>query len=276
MCRVLRVSRSGYHAWLGRPASDRAQADARLGTEIRRIYQDSRATYGSPRVHAELRASGVRVGRKRVERLMRQQGLTARPPRRKYRAAVVEQAVAAVAENVLERQFDTDRPDQVWVTDVTYIRTWQGWLFLAVVIDLFSRKVVGWSMADHMRTELVLNAFESAAGRRLATSGLLHHSDRGSQYTSWSYQRALRDAEVRCSMSRRGNCYDNAVVESFFGSLKTERVHRHSWPTRDEARLAIHDYIGTFYNPKRRHTANGLVSPDEFEQRYHQERQMAA
>ncbi len=276
MCRVLRVSRSGYHAWLGRPASDRAQADARLGTEIRRIYQDSRATYGSPRVHAELRASGVRVGRKRVERLMRQQGLTARPPRRKYRAAVVEQAVAAVAENVLERQFDTDRPDQVWVTDITYIRTWQGWLFLAVVIDLFSRKVVGWSMADHMRTELVLNAFESAAGRRLATSGLLHHSDRGSQYTSWSYQRALRDAEVRCSMSRRGNCYDNAVVESFFGSLKTERVHRRSWPTRDEARLAIHDYIGTFYNPKRRHTANGLVSPDEFEQRYHQERQMAA
>jgi putative transposase len=276
MCRVLRVSRSGYHAWLGRPASSRARADERLGAEIRRIYQDSRATYGSPRVHAELRASGVRVGRKRVERLMRAQGLTARPPRRKYRAAIVEQAVAAVADNVLERKFDTERPDQVWVTDITYIRTWQGWLFLAVVIDLFSRKVVGWSMADHMRTELVLDAFESAAGRRLATTGLLHHSDRGSQYTSWSYQRALKDAEVRCSMSRRGNCFDNAVVESFFGSLKTELVHRHSWPTRDGARLAIHDYIGTFYNPKRRHTANGLVSPDEFEERYHHERQMAA
>ena len=207
---------------------------------------------------------------------MRKLGLTARPRRRKYRAAVVEQAVAAVAENVLKRRFDTDRPNQVWVTDSTYIRTWQGWLFLAVVIDLLSRNVVGWSMAEHMRNELVPNAFQSAAGRRLVTRGLLYYSDRGSQYTSWSYQRPLRDAEVRCSMSRRGNCYDNAVIESFSGSLKTELVHRRSWPTRDGGWLAMPDYIGTFYNPKRRHTANGLVSLDELERRNHHQEQMAA
>ena len=264
MCRVLGVSKSGFYAWRHRPPSQRMVDDARLTKSIREIHAMSRGTYGSPRVHAELRCRGERVGRKRVERLMRLNGIEARSRRRIRRSKYVEHGLP-VAPNVLDRRFDVDAPNQVWATDITFIWTQEGWLYLAVVVDLYSRRVVGWSMADHVRTELVIGALEMALGNRLPDASLLHHSDRGSQYASYRYQKALEQHGIRCSMSRRGECIDNAVVESFFGTLKTELVYRSTWPTRDAARLAIHEYIEVFYNRRRRHSRLGYLSPAEFE-----------
>jgi len=269
MCRCLKVSRSGFYAWLKSSPSNRAVRDAELSERIREIHAKSRGTYGSPRIHQELRAQGCDVGHKRVERLMRENGVVARFPRRRPTTTVRDEA-DLVAENILDRQFKTGAPDQVWVGDITYIRTLEGWLYLAVLIDLFSRRVVGWSMADHLRTELPMGALEMALGHR-QSHGVLHHSDRGCQYTSGDYQRALRRGGLSCSMSRAGNCHDNAVAESFFGTLEIELFYdQPTPPTRDEARAAVHDYIEVFYNRERRHSTIGYLSPVECEARYHE------
>jgi transposase InsO family protein len=268
MCRCLKVSRSGFYAWLLSSPSTRAVRDAELSERIRDIHAKSRGTYGSPRVHQELRAQGCDVGHKRVERLMRENGITARVPRRRPTTTVRDE-MDPVAENILDRKFTTKAPDQVWVGDITYIRTLEGWLYLAVLIDLFSRRVVGWSMADHLRTELPMGALEMAVGHRQPTAGTLHHSDRGCQYTSNDYQAALRRSGLSCSMSRAGNCHDNAVAESFFGTLEIELFFDQPVPrTRDEARAMVHDYIEIFYNRERRHSTIGYFSPVEFEARY--------
>lgn len=264
MCRVLGVSPSAFYASLSRPPSKRAQANEDIKPVIRAVFLDSRATYGSPRVHFELRHQGRSIGRHRVARLMRAMGLSARFRRRKHRSTYVEHGMP-VAENRLDRRFEVRTPDSVWATDITYIHTREGWLYLAVVMDLFSRRIVGWSMTNHMRTSLVRGALEMALGHRVPSDELLHHSDRGSQYASWEYQQVLKDRGIECSMSRKGECHDNAVVESFFGTLKQELVYRYSWITRREARHAIHDYIKVFYNRRRRHSYLGNVSPAEFE-----------
>lgn len=276
MCRCLKVSRSGFYAWLRSSPSKREVHDVELSERIREIHAKSRGTYGSPRIHQELRAQGCDVGHKRVERLMRKAGVAARFPRRRPTTTVRDET-DPVAENILDRQFKTDAPNEVWVGDITYVRTLEGWLYLAVLIDLFSRRVVGWSMADHLRTELPLGALEMALGHRHTETGVLHHSDRGCQYTSYDYQKELRLGGLTCSMSRAGNCHDNAVAESFFGTLEIELFFDQPVPrTRDEARAAVHDYIEMFYNRERRHSTIGYLSPVEFEARYSQRAAMIA
>jgi len=244
-------------------------------SEIREIHQRSRGTYGSPRICAELRARGRAVSENRVARLMRENGVSARFKRR-WRRTTDSKHTLPVAPNTLDRNFEIEAPNKVWVTDITYIWTLEGWLYLAVVEDLFSRRIVGWSMADHMRTELVLGALDMAIGNRLPEGELLHHSDRGSQYASFTYQKRLEERGLACSMSRRANCLDNAVAESFFGTLKHELVHRQTWISRDQARAAIHEYIEIFYNRWRRHSTLGQVCPAEFERNYNQEAAEAA
>lgn len=268
MCRVLGVSRSGLYASRRRPLkSSRQDADAELIEHIRRVHSASRETYGSPRIHADLRSSGIRVGHTRVERLMRENGIRAQV-RRPFRRTTDSNHDHPIAPNLLDREFDPKRPNQVWATDITYIWTREGWLYLAVVMDLFSRRIVGWSMADHMRTDLVTNAMDMALGNRLPDSDLMHHSDRGCQYTSLAYRQLLARHSITVSMSRRAECYDNAVVESFFGTLKTELIYRSSWSSRTSVRSAIHEYIEVFYNRRRRHSRLGYVCPAEFEDNF--------
>jgi putative transposase len=274
LCRMLRVSRSGFYAWRKREPSVRALRDARLGVDIVSIHHASRGTYGSPRVLEELRVRGERTGRKRVARLMRERGISGCIPRGWRHPSGPPTDTATP--NVLARDFAARMPNRVWASDITYVRTWEGWLYLAVVVDLFSRRVVGWSMQSHMRTDLVLSALTMAVGQRLPEPGLLQHSDRGSQYASDDYQRALRGHGIECSMSRRGNCWDNAVVESFFGTLKSELIYRRSWTTRSEAAAAIHEYIEVFYNRRRRHSYLGYRTPAEHEFIYEQQRTQAA
>jgi transposase InsO family protein len=265
MCRCLDVSRSGFYAWSTSKPSDRDRTDAELAKKIREIHERSRGTYGSPRVLHELEAVGHKIGHRRVERLMRENGIVGRFPRRSCRTTVRDES-HPVADNILNRCFKTDAPNKVWVTDITYIPTGEGWLYLAVMLDLFSRRVVGWSMADHLRTELAMNALEMAIGNRDIAAGLMHHSDRGCQYTSHEYQQALAQRGFQCSMSRAGNCHDNAVAESFFGTLEVELFYDKPIPeTRDQARMAIHEYIEVFYNRQRRHSTIGFVSPAEYE-----------
>jgi len=264
LCRVLQVSPSGFYAWRERPRAQRHMQDQVLGVQIAAIHAASRGTYGSPRVHARLQRQAA-VGRKRVARLMRQAGLRARRPRR-WCSTTDSQHANAVAANVLARQFEPSAPNTVWATDITYVWTWEGWLYLAVVLDLFSRRVVGWALADHMRTELVLNALQMALGRRRPAAELVHHSDRGSQYASDAYRAVLREHGIVCSMSRRGNCWDNAVVESFFATLKTELIHRRSWPTRRAVTTAITEYIEVFYNRHRVHSFLAYHSPADYEE----------
>lgn len=266
MCRVLKVSPSGFYAWASRSPSARAQQADALRPVIAEAHRRSRGTYGSPRVHADLQDCGFRVGRKRVARLMREQGLVGRRPRR-YRVTTDSAHELPVARNALGRQFNVTAPNRVWATDITYVRTWEGWLYLAVVIDLYSRRAVGWAMAEHLRTELVLDALGTALGQRLPTGPLIHHSDRGSQYASAVYRSVLAEHGITCSMSRRGNCWDNAVVESFFATLKGELVDTRPWPTRRAARSAIHEYIAVFYNRHRRHSFLGYLTPADYEDR---------
>ena len=269
LCRVLGVSRAGFYAWRSRPLSARAVADQALLEQIRQIHQRSRATYGAPRIHAELRLDyGEQVGRKRVARLMRVAGLVG-CHRRRRRGLTFRDPHAAPAPDLVERSFTADRPDQLWVADITYIPTWSGWLYLAVVLDVWSRRVVGWAMADHLRTELVVDALDMAIWQRRPAEGLVHHSDQGCQYTSLAFGRRCREAGITPSMGSVGDAYDNAMAESFFATLECELLHRHRFRTRTQARVAVFDYLEGFYNPRRRHSGLGQLSPTEYE-RSHQ------
>ena len=268
MCRVLKVSKSGYYGWRHRPPSARAKADAALAERIGRVHRDSRETYGAPRVHAELRSSGVRCGRKRVARLMRDAGLVGCGGRRRRvrttRTGTTERASAAP--DLVKRNFTPGAPDRLWVADITYAGSWEGWLYLAFVLDAYSRKVVGWSMANHLRTELVLDALNMAIHNRRPAAGLVHHSDRGSQYTSVEFGGRLKEAGLLPSMGSVADAYDNALAESFVSTLKRELLHRHSWPSKEGVRTGIFEYIECFYNPRRRHSSLGQMSPIEYEE----------
>lgn len=269
MCRVMSVSRAGFYAWSGREPSARAREDERLTHRIREIHRENRGVYGSPRIHAELRlADRVHVGRKRVERLMRAANITGLAPKKKGRTTVRVPGVR-VCEDLLDRNFLSGAPNRMWVADITYLRTWEGWLYLAAVQDLFSRKIVGWSMADHMRTELVTDALEMALDRRAPDPGLIHHSDQGGQYVSLALGQKARMAGIAQSMGSKGDCFDNAVAESFFATLKKELVHRRAWPTKAELRGEVFEYIEIFYNRQRRHTHLGQRSPAEYERITH-------
>jgi putative transposase len=265
MCRVLGVSRSGFHAWAGRPPSARAVEDARLTARIRELHEQRRRVYGSPRIWADLVLDdGERIGRKRVERLMRQAGLSGLITK-KYKKTTVRVPGVRVAEDLLDRQFAAGAPNRCWVADITYLRTWEGWLYLAAVQDLYSRRIVGWSMADHMRTELVTDALQMALARRRPRPGLIWHSDQGSQFVSLAFGQQARAAGIAQSMGSKGDCYDNAVAESFFATLKKELIHRQSWPTKNELRTEVFDYIEVFYNRQRRHSTLGRISPSQYE-----------
>lgn len=264
MCRQLGVSRAGFYAWRYRPESARARENSVLAAEVAAIHHESRDTYGSPRVHVELRARGRAVCRHRIARLMRDQGLRSRR-RRRFVKTTDSAHQHPIAPNVLERNFSPESPNTVWAGDITYVPTAEGWLFLAVVIDLFSRRVIGWAMGARIDRQLALDALTMAAARRPSAAGTLHHTDQGSQYASDDYQRALVNLGLLCSMSRRGNCWDNAVVESFFGTLKTEFIHHERFQTRAEAKAKIFDFIETFYNRRRRHSAIDNLSPVDYE-----------
>ena len=263
LCRVVGAAASGFYAWLRRgPGSDRCEgvAGRDLRARVGAIFAASRGTYGSPRVHAELRARGVRVGRNRVARLMREGGLSATIRRRAPRTTDSRHD-HPVAPNLLGRRFAADRPDAVWLADISYVPTGEGWLYLAAIEDMATREIVGWSMADHLRADLACDALLMAIRHRQPPRGLIQHSDRGVQYASEPYQAILARHGLRCSMSRRGNCLDNAPMESFFGSLKTELVHRTTFPTREAARRAIFEYVEGFYNRRRRHSGVGFLTP---------------
>ena len=275
MCEQLGVSTSGYYAWKHRGPSQRARQDDVLVAEIKQVHLESRGTYGSPRVLDDLKERGFEVGRRRVARLMRENELTGAPPKH-FKRTTDSNHDLAIADNVLNREFAVEAPDTAWATDITYVRTWEGWMYLGVVIDLFSRRVVGWSMTTHMRTELVKGALAMALGRRLPQPGMLHHSDRGSQYASHDYRDALREHGIICSMSGKGDCWDNAVVESFFATLKKDLIHRRPWPTVREARQAVAEYIEVFYNRKRKHSTLGYVSPVVYEKQFELEAAVAA
>src|SRR5260370_27159639 len=265
MCRVLEVSVSGYYAWRQREPSQHARSDAELAERVKAAFHDNRGRYGSPRVHAELQAKGVRCARKRVARLMREQELFAKRPR--HRAITTHNEPGAqVAPNLLQRDFSADQPDTKWVADTTYIWTAEGWLFLAVVLDLFSRMVVGWSMAAIQDATLVVQALRMAIARRCPQAGLLHHTDRGSTYTSEEYQSLLQQEGMIASMSRTGDCYDNAVAESFFHSFKGECIDGVYLQTRTQARSITFEFIECFYNRTRRHSTLHYMSPLEDEQ----------
>lgn len=264
LCRVLQVSRSGYYDWQGRPPSRRAQEDERLLVKIRGIHRGSRATYGSPRIHDALRDEGERCGEHRVARLMRVNAIRAKTVR-KFKATTNSNHDYPVAENLLAQDFTATGPNQRWVSDITYVWTREGWLYLAVVLDLYSRAIVGWAMERRMTSQLVRDALVMALWRRGTIQGLLLHSDRGSQYAADDYQQLLRVNGITCSMSRKGNCYDNAAMESFFGTLKQELVYHEDYSTRAEAKASIFEYIETFYNHQRKHSAINYQAPMVFE-----------
>ena len=265
LCRVLRVSKSGYYAWLRRDPSDRALEDEKLRPKVVEAFKLGRGTYGSVRVRRELIAGGFEIGRRRVARLMAEMGLAGLPAR-KFQTTTDSNHVKPIAANVLDRDFKASRPNEKWVTDITYIWTAEGWLYLAAVLDLYSRRVVGWSTGESLETSLCLKALSMALGHRKRIKGLTHHSDRGVQYASEDYQKILKARRIECSMSRRANCWDNAVAESFFGTLKTELIYRRPWLTRESAREAVGEYIEVFYNRIRRHSTIGYLSPAKFEE----------
>ena len=273
LCSVLGVSRSGFYAAHERPVAVRCQEDQQLAVHVAAAHTASRGRYGSPRVHRELQAQGHEVGRHRVARLMREQGLRAREKRR-FQRTTDSQHGLPVAANILDRQFTVPTPNTAWVSDITYLWTREGWLYLVVILDLFSRRVVGWALHDRITRQLALDALTMALRHRQARGGLVHHSDRGSQYASTDYQALLAAHGIICSMSRRGNCWDNAVAESFFSTLKIELAHDADWATHADARAAVSEYIEIFYNTQRRHSALGYVSPVAFE-RQHEDKQAA-
>ncbi|EKZ9247059.1 IS3 family transposase [Salmonella enterica] len=268
LCRVLNVHPSGFYSWLQQPHSQRHQADLRLAGQIKQFWLESGCVYGYRKIHLDLRDSGQQCGVNRVWRLMKRVGIKAQVGYRSPRARKGE--VSIVSPNRLQRQFNPDAPDERWVTDITYIRTHEGWLYLAVVVDLFSRKIIGWSMQSRMTKDIVLNALLMAVWRRNPQKQVLVHSDQGSQYTSHEWQSFLKSHGLEGSMSRRGNCHDNAVAESFFQLLKRERIKKKIYGTREEARIDIFDYIEMFYNSKRRHGSSDQMSPTEYENQYYQ------
>ena len=268
MCRTLEVSRSGFYDWLGREESARAAEDRRLANLIAGIFAESRRTYGAPRVHRELRHRGVRCGRKRVARLMKAAGLRSKVLKRFRVRTTDSNHNFAIAPDLVGREFAVSAPNLVWVADITYIPTDEGWLYLASTMDLFSRRIVGWSMSESLDAEFVLNATRAALHDRRPAPGLIHHSDRGSQYACKRFRDLLRDHGVRSSMSRTGDCFDNAAKESFFHTLKTELVHGERFETRAAARAAVFDYIEAFYNPRRLHSTLGYRSPANFEREH--------
>jgi transposase InsO family protein len=264
LCSVLEVSRSGYYAWCARPPSQRTIEDGELAEDIRNIHHFSKQRYGSPRIHEELAANDTRVGRKRVARLMKENGLSARIKRR-FVKTTDSRHDFPVAPNLLQRDFTADAPNEVWVGDITYLDTREGWLYLAVLIDLYSRRVVGWAMSERIDTALAMGALNMALARRNPPRGLIHHTDRGCQYASHEYRRLLRSIGAECSMSRKGDCWDNAVAESFFASLRKELTNRVVFLSRDAARTSVFEYIEAFYNRVRRHSTNNYKSPNDFE-----------
>ena len=266
MCQVLNVSRSGYYQWLNREPGPRLRRDRVLKGKILETYYEGRGYYGSPRIHQQLIKEGFRCGKKRVERLMRELGIKARQKRR-YKATTDSGHGLPVAKNHLNGDFDVSRPNQRWVSDITYIYTGEGWLYLAAIMDLYSRKIIGWAMEKRMTQDLVVKALEMALQRRRPGRGLLLHSDQGSQYASHYYQHLLWRHGIICSMSRKGNCWDNAVMESFFHTLKVELVYNCRFETRSQARRTIFEYIEVFYNRVRIHSAIGYNSPEEYEKR---------
>jgi putative transposase len=267
ICDLLGVSRSGYYDWATRAPSDRQLTDAWLTERIKEIHAANRGVYGAPRVHAELRMQhGVRVGRKRVARLMRQAEISGLIEKR-WRRTTIRVPGVRVADDLVERRFRPAAANVLWVADITYLKTWEGWVYLAAVQDAYSRRIVGWSMADHMRTELVVDALQMAITRRKPAPGLIHHSDQGGQYVSLGFGQAAGGAGIARSMGSRGDCFDNAVAESFFATLKKELIHRRAWPTRRELIGEVFDYVETFYNRRRRHSTLGMLSPAQFEAR---------
>ena len=266
MCHVLEVSRAGYYAWLGRSESPRAVRLAKVVQTIAQVHRESRQTYGSPRVHRALQAKGVACCENTVAKLMRRAGIRAATVRRFVVRTTDSRHGHAIAENTLDRRFEPGEPDRVWVGDITYIATGEGWLYLAVMLDVGSRRVVGWATADHLRSELVERALSNALKHRRPTGRVLHHSDRGVQYACDDYQELLRAQGLEISMSRKGNCWDNAVMESFFGTLKQELVHRETYGNREEARRSLFEYIEVFYNRQRLHSTLGYLSPAQYEE----------
>ncbi len=264
MAKALDVSSSGYYSWLKRPEGIRKRNNRRLAVEIKAIHKASRQTYGSPRIHAELAAKGISCSRGRVARLMKEQGIRAKQ-KRKFRVTTDSKHSLPVAPNRLDRRFEARQPNQAWLADITYIPTREGWLYLAAVLDLHSWKIVGWAMSNRMKRKLVIDALLMAVWQRKPDRGLLHHSDRGSQYCSKEYQNLLKRHGIVCSMSRKGYCWDNAPMESFFHTLKTELIHHRNYRSRREAKSDIFNYIELFYNPKRRHSSLRYMSPSEYE-----------
>ena len=265
LCGVLEVSPAGYYAWRSRPESQRSCANRELVDDIRRVHRDNCGRYGSPRIHEELKALGRGASRGRIERLMRQHGIRAIMARPRRMWTTDSRHGLPIAPNLLNRNFTADAPNRIWLADITYVETDQGWLYLATVLDLYSRKIVGWAMEDHLRAELPLAALRMAIAAQRPGPGLIHHSDRGVQYASADYRQVIQSAGFKASMSRKGDCYDNAPMESFFHTLKTELVHHQRYATRHEARRDIFAYIESFYNRTRRHSAIGYISPIEME-----------
>jgi putative transposase len=266
MCRLLEVSTSGYYAWLKRPPSTRSREDKILLERIRWFHARSRGTYGAPRIHLDLREADVRVGRKRVARLMQAVGLQG-ISRRKHTKTTLRRPDTRPAPDLVKRNFAADRPDTLWVADITYVHTWAGFLYLSVVMDAWSRRIIGWSMANHLRTELVIDALQMAIEQR-KPEGVIHHSDQGSQYTSLAFGKRCREANVRPSMGSVGDCYDNALCESFFATLECELLDRHSFRSRQGAGRAVFEFIEGWYNPHRRHSSIGQISPARYEMEY--------
>jgi transposase InsO family protein len=273
MCKALNVSPSGYYAWRTRPISAREMANRELVKRIEAVYNDSYETYGSPRIYLELKDQGVACSEKRVARLMRLRGLRAKQVRR-YKSTTRRNKKDPVAPNLLKRDFSTVRPDQKWLTDITYIPTREGWLYLAAVLDLYGRRIVGWAMSDRMTADLTISALKMAIRQRQPGAGLIHHSDQGSQYTDGTYQLLLKDHGIRASMNGVGTWYDNAPMESFFGTLKSELVHHRVYDTRDDARPDLFFYIEGFYNRRRRHSSLDYLSPEAYEQLYHKRHEL--
>jgi transposase InsO family protein len=274
MCRVLKVSRTGYYRWLKEPVSQRKIQDEIIKEEIENIYNKSRKTYGSPRIHKQLGRAGIHCGKKRVERLMREAGIQA-IQKRSFKVTTDSRHELPVAENILNREFTAKSPNKRWVTDITYIPTEEGWLYLAAVMDLYSRRITGYSMRDNLGRELVIEALNNSVTNRRPARGLIIHSDRGSQYASFDYQQLLQQYGFICSMSRKGDCWDNSPMESFFKTLKMELVYHRRFKTRAEARLEIFEYIEVFYNRLRLHSALGYETPEEFEKNYDNLRKVA-